>query len=44
MNKEDKLTAIQFLNDAGAFLITNPEIRLQIISESPNIHCTVILM
>ena len=22
MNKEDKVTAIQFLNDAGAFLIT----------------------
>ncbi len=44
MNKEDKVTAIQFLNDAGAFLITNPEIKLQIISASPNIHCTVILM
>ena len=44
MNKEDKVTAIQFLNDSGAFLSLSQETRSQIILAFPNTPCTAILM
>lgn len=44
MTKDDKVRAIQFLNDAGAFLITKSGDKISNFSASPNIHFTAILM
>ena len=44
MNKEDKVTAIQFLNDSGAFLITKSGDKVANYLESLNIRFIVILM
>ena len=44
MNKEDKVTAIQFLNDSGAFLITKSGDKVANYFGIPSTRCTAILM
>ena len=44
MNKEEKVTAIQFLNDAGAFLITKSGDKVSKYFGISKLLCTVTLM